>query len=369
MHAILDRLKQSALWQRVFRTRADDCLPHKVSHQRIYIVPSKRGAAFLLTLLLMLIASINYSLSLGYALSFVLTGLFAATLLHTYRNLAGLNVLSIKSENTFAPEDASFSISVHNNQARIRHGINLSVPTGAYTRIRVDANANAEATLSIKTQTRGVCKLGRLTLQSDWPLGLWTSWSYLHVPEQCLVFPHPEPDAPPLPVESGSQGTARSVVSLQGDVAGLRDYQPGDSIGTIAWKSAARGLGLQSRTFDSEGALAHTVLSLHRTGMSDLEAQLSRLCAWVLDAEAMGQDYSLNLSGYTLDKGRGAEHRTRALSALAIHSTDLDRQRTQQANPSEKQVSGDISESQQTGNGALTSSGSGSGSGSGAILR
>jgi len=80
MNAISDRLKQGALWQRAFRARAEDYLPHKVSHQRIYIVPSKRGAAFVLTLLLMLIASINYSLSLGYALSFVLTGLFAATL-------------------------------------------------------------------------------------------------------------------------------------------------------------------------------------------------------------------------------------------------------------------------------------------------
>ena len=320
MMAIVQTVKQGAIWQRVFRARAEDVLPHTVAHQRIYIVPSKRGVAFLFTLLLMLVASINYALSLGYALSFLLTGLFAASLLHTYRNLAGLTVLNIKSHDTFASDDARFDISLHNNHARARHGIRLSATSGACTRIRLDANDKADATLAIKTQARGVCKLGRLTLQSDWPLGLWTCWSYLHVPSQCLVFPQPEQDPPPLPTDTGAQEGARSALSLQGDVAGLRDYQPGDSIGTIAWKSAARGLGLQSRTFDSEGALAHTVLDLQRTGMPSLEAQLSRLCAWVLDAEDSRQDYTLQLVGYAQGKGHGREHRAQALAALANYA-------------------------------------------------
>ena len=322
--AIVQTVTQGALWQRVFRTRAEDVLPHTIAHQRIYIVPSKRGAAFLFTLLLMLVASINYALSLGYALSFLLTGLFAASLLHTYRNLAGLCVLNIKSHDTFATDDARFDISLQNNQARARHGIRLSATSDTFTRVRVGANDKAHATLAIKTQARGVCKLGRLTLQSDWPLGLWTCWSYLHVPSQCLVFPQPEQDAPPLPTDTGAQEGPRSAVSLQGDVAGLRNYQPGDSIGTIAWKSAARGLGLQSRTFDSESALAHTVLNLQRTGVASLEAQLSRLCAWVLDAEESRRDYTLQLLGYALDKGHGREHREQALSALANYGISDD---------------------------------------------
>ena len=55
----------SHIWQRLFRTRALDLLPHKVEHQRIYILPTRRGWAFLAALLLMLIASINYALSLS----------------------------------------------------------------------------------------------------------------------------------------------------------------------------------------------------------------------------------------------------------------------------------------------------------------
>ena len=107
-------IKQAAgrLRQRIFRSRAEDTLPHVVTHQRVYIVPTKRGFAFLLALLLMLIASVNYALSLGYALCFILTGLFAASLLHTYRNLAGIKVKHIKSFDAFTGRDAFFSISL-----------------------------------------------------------------------------------------------------------------------------------------------------------------------------------------------------------------------------------------------------------------
>ena len=69
--------------QRFFRARPEDVLPLKIEHQRIYIVPSKRGLAFLTALAVCLIASINYQLNLGYALSFLLSGLFFASSLHT----------------------------------------------------------------------------------------------------------------------------------------------------------------------------------------------------------------------------------------------------------------------------------------------
>lgn len=309
--------------QRIFRTRADDTLPHTITHQRIYIVPSKRGCAFVLTLLMMLVASINYSLSLGYALCFVLSGLFSATLLHTYRNLAGLTISSITSKNSFCKEAVEFTIRLTNEQMRPRHGIRITtrhaVEDCQGTRVRIEEQDTQKAIVSVSAKSRGVCHLGRLTLQSDWPLGLWTCWSYLHVSCQALVFPAPESQAPALPVEAGSDEGARKSTTITGDVAGLRDYQPGDSIGSIAWKSAARGLGLRSRMFDNEDAISATVLDLQFAHVPDIEAKLSRLCAWVLAAEASQTDYALRLSGFTLDKGRGTQQQSQALKALALY--------------------------------------------------
>src|SRR5690348_1149095 len=74
--------------QRAFRFAPADRSPVVLHHSRIYILPTRRGRAVIATLFLMLLTSLNYALSLGLAVTFLLGGLIASTLLHTFRNLA-----------------------------------------------------------------------------------------------------------------------------------------------------------------------------------------------------------------------------------------------------------------------------------------
>lgn len=319
-------IKQQGWKQRLFRNRAEDTLPVAIEHQRIYIVPSYRGCAFLCALLLMLVASVNYALSLGYALCFLLTGMFAATLLHTYRNLAGISVEKIEAKDCFRNEEARFSISLSNAAALTRHGIDISTRSGESVRVAIDGHSTKNAVISKIAARRGSLNLGRITLKSDWPLGLWTSWSYLHVPAHCLVFPLPEADAPPLPLVH-SEGTTpgqRQSISAQGDISGLRDYVPGDSPNLIAWKKAARGSGLQVRTFEAPSVPDRIILNLQQTRHKELENQLSRLCAWVLQADSRQAEYALQLPGSDIEPGMGALQKTRALQTLALHGQSVE---------------------------------------------
>lgn len=322
------QIKQSALWQRVFRTRAEDALPHVITHDRVYIVPSKRGCAFLFTLLTMLIASVNYSLSLGYALSFLLTGLFAASLLHTYKNLAGLSVQAIDMQDVFAGTPGHIDVLIQNTQQRARHGVKISSTQTTNPLIHPESGSSERITINTPNLSRGIYKPGRLTLQSDWPLGLWTCWTYLHVDHDAFVYPTPEADPPPLPMLGGSDAKDRQKQALTGDVSGLREYQPGDSMGSIAWKSSARSSGLLSRTFESESVSNNTVLSLEHTGLTELEARLSRLCAWVLLAENQHTDYAVQLNTLLIPRGRGRQHQARALEALSIYGYSTDSSNT-----------------------------------------
>jgi uncharacterized protein (DUF58 family) len=310
----------SAAWkQRLFRTRPEDALPITVEHQRVYIVPTKRGFAFLFALLLMLIASINYSLSLGYALCFLLCGLFAATLLHTYSNLAGIRIHAIDSTDCFAGEKARFTVRLSEQGNRPRQGITIRTRAGESTGKFVIGNNTQTIALDISTKARGQIMLGRITIQSDWPLGLWTCWCYLHVPASCLIYPQPEADAPPLPGTTADNPGARPTNNTQGDIGGLRKYQRGDALSLIAWKSAARGLGLQVKMFESSNEHGKTILNLQQTGLVDLEAQLSRLCAWVLQAESQQCEYELSLAGSDTATNSETAQMTRTLQALAMH--------------------------------------------------
>src|SRR5881398_3334602 len=79
-------------------------------HRRVYIVPTRLGALFAATLGILLIGSINYSLSLGFALTFVLAGMGIAGMVHTARNLGRLAVSTGRAEAVFAGESTQFRL-------------------------------------------------------------------------------------------------------------------------------------------------------------------------------------------------------------------------------------------------------------------
>src|SRR3954463_8731603 len=66
--------------------------PIVLVQRRVYIVPTRLGWLFAVTLAILLIGSINYALSLGFALTFLLAGTALAAMVHTARNLSRIAV-------------------------------------------------------------------------------------------------------------------------------------------------------------------------------------------------------------------------------------------------------------------------------------
>jgi len=54
------------------------------------------------------------------------------------------------------------------------------------------------------------------------------------------------------------------------------------------------------------------------TQLAAPEAQLSRLCAWVLRAEQLGLRYGLRIAGQDIAPANGLAHQLRCLQALAL---------------------------------------------------
>ena len=131
--------------QRAFRTSPADRDPVILRHSRIYILPTRRGFMLMLTLGIMLIASLNYSLSLGLGVTFFVSGLVAAALLHTFRNLAGIKVRPLAAGDTFAGERIAFSVELMGG-ASARSEIMLHARD---TRVVSDVRAGAALTLTL----------------------------------------------------------------------------------------------------------------------------------------------------------------------------------------------------------------------------
>ena len=264
------------------------------------------------TVAMMLVASLNYALSLGVGVAFLLSGLLAVALLHTFRNLAGIEVTPLAAGETFAGGHVAFTLSLHGG-ALARRAVTLSA-AGAHASGNVPAGAALTITLDVLATVRGHLPLGRVTLSSIFPMGLWRGWAYVNFP-----LPAVEIGAPPLP--QGPSGPDASVAgrSEDADLAGLRAFQAGDPPQRVAWKAVARGAGWFTKEFDGAGGGGVVTLSWAALSPSlDNEARLSRLCAWVMAAEHAARPFALSLPGTNLHGAQGREHRRKALSALAL---------------------------------------------------
>lgn len=285
-----------------------------LDRRRIYILPTRLGMAFALSMLAMLIGSINYGLSLGYALTFMLGGVAIVGILHTYKNLRGLTVTDAGASPAFAGEDAVFQLGFEAPGPRF----SLSLRWGKAKPVLFDVDAMQRLSIAVPTARRGRLKPGRFTLSTVYPLGLFRAWSYVEFDHAAVVYPKPAEARLEFSAAGESADTARtSTREGSDDFAGLRAWQPGDSPRQVAWKIAARSEVMATKRFsDNEGGTV--LLDWDSLVGLDTEARLSQLARWTLDAELGGLLYGLRIPGVEIPPGSGMLHRQHCLEALAL---------------------------------------------------
>ncbi len=304
--------------QRMFRHAAADHDPVILRHRRIYIFPTRRGLAFLATLGMTLLTSLNYSLSLGFVATFLLAGLATAALVHTFRNLSGIEMRPLAAGETFAGAVMPFTLALAGG-ATPRYAITLAARGCKAVTVDVVPDSALPVALELKTPRRGRIVLGRITLSSDYPLGLWHAWAYVHFPLAGIAFATPEIAPPPLPAGDVGQEDLAVPHGADADLAGLRRYQPGDPPQRIAWKSVARGAGWHTKQFEGGGGGGRVTLDWSSLPPAlGTPARIARLTAWVLAAERAARPFALVAPGIALAAGQGRDHRRAALTALAL---------------------------------------------------
>lgn len=308
------------------RVRPPEPAPIVLTQRRVYVLPTRAGVGYAVALLVMLLGSINYSLSLGHLLTFLLAGLGVVAILHTFRNLVRLAIAPGRAPPVFAGGSAAFHLVLHGSGAPLdRPGIRLWLPDGESTTVDVPAEGAAEAVLRLPAPRRGWLGLPRVGLETTWPLGLIRAWAYCAPAARCLVYPQPAAKAPPLPLGGGESG-GRAGGQGREDFAGLRSHQPADPLRHVAWKTAARqGLDAPLLTKQFDGAAAARLwLDWDQLAGFNTETRLSILTRWALDAHAAGLEWGLRLPGRTLAPAAGAAHLHATLMALALHGPQPD---------------------------------------------
>ena len=291
----------------------------RLDHRRVYILPTAQGMAFLLMVLVMLLWAINYSNSTSFGLTFMVAAIMLNSLWSTHRNLLGLELTGARAEAVFVGQQAHFPVRCVAPDQRSRYGIQIRSRVGErMVHGDVSAQGNLLLPVPVPATKRGWLQPDPLCIPTSFPLGMFRAWSWVALEQRCLVYPRPE-GKQPLPLsEARVEGTG-GVASGAGvdDFEGLRGYVPGDSLRHIAWKAAARSDTLPVKTFHGE-TRKELWLDWQAVHAEGIEARLSQLCRWLLQAETEGLDYGLRLPGLSLPPASGEGHRRACLEALAL---------------------------------------------------
>ncbi|RKZ36679.1 MAG: DUF58 domain-containing protein [Gammaproteobacteria bacterium] len=305
--------------------------PIILNRRQIFILPTYSGLLLGLTLFVMLLGSMNYNKSMGYAFTFLLGSMVFVSILHTHRMLLGLRIEAGKVAPVFAGESASFCLWLDNRQNAARYALvwqrspkfkvqNLkSDDPNSKMVIDLPANQRISINIPVPTTQRGRIFLGMVTVYTRFPLGLFQAWSYIHLDVSTLVYPQAYGNKTlPLGQQFESVGEGSHRTGGGEDFIGYRDYQPGDSPRHIDWKAVARGQDWMIKQFGGMN-IAQVWLTWDDVNvMTNIEAALSQLCLWILIAESQGAEYGLKIPGNCFEPDIGEKHRERCLQALAL---------------------------------------------------
>lgn len=317
------------------RTWFENRLPisdHVTLTQRtLYILPTRPGLMLGVTLLTLLVASINYQLNLGYLLTFLLASSALVGMYICHGTLRGLAMHLIAPPAQYAGALVTFNIKILNHKRTVRQGIGLRVLQPVAVRATpdhwswADVPAQGSSTLQVAFQPvlRGLHRLPTLTAETRFPLGTFRVWTVWRPAAQVLVYPTPEVHPPPLPPGAPTAGGAAKAKKTYstGDFDGLRDYRRGDPLKLVLWKKAAKAdaAGNHLVVRDTQQAQRHELwLDFMQTGTDGKEQKLSRLCAWVLSADKLALDYGLRLPALEIKPASGEAHKRQCLEALAL---------------------------------------------------
>ncbi len=300
----------------IFRASVPESPPVTLVQRRIFILPTRQGYTFAFTVMILLIASINYALSLGFVLTFTLVSMAGVAMLHTWRNLAHLKLRPGRCDPVFAGETAHFGVTVE-TPAQTRFAIAMRRKGDEPAYADVAKAETAAVFLPVAATRRGLMRCGRVEVFTRYPVGLFHAWSYVDFNLQVIVYPKPDPMAGSPPAQSRSHSEEGIPVAGDEEFNMLRPYRPGDAPKLIAWKALAREQGLLTKEF-SAMASSELWLDWDEARAADVEHRLSVLAHWVIQAERFGQSYGLRIPGVSIAPARSEAHRARCLEALAL---------------------------------------------------
>lgn len=300
----------------------------KLTSEHIKLRPTRLCLSLLLVSFCVWVGAVNYQVNVAYLVCFWIVCFIGVGVLLTRRQLLGLQLNVLYTEEIFAGQIANATIHFKSSDKRSRlfwwyseHDNNLAIQ---WHRILLSGSLNDEpqatAIWPIPVWQRGyfpqpLC----LRIGTSAPFGLFAAECQIQWQSNAIVY------AAPLEHQDfGTQATPNNQQTPQqagmhgDDIAYLKNHQQGNSLQHVAWKVYAKRGEMMDKVFDEPppNLQKHTISYTDYPAGTPHDTLASLLTYRVLQAEKAGSIYTLELPKINIAPQN--QQREKSLSALAL---------------------------------------------------
>lgn len=288
--------------------------------RNIFILPTLYTILLSAVIVLLWVLSVQFLINLGYLLVFLLIGLIILSMMQTYRTLEGLSISSGEFLPVFAGETAGLNFEILNTSSKAKGQIDLSLGEHLVSSEPLAPNERQIMVLALLCPKRGIITIPRIAVRTIMPMGFFVAWSYFQSAKKILVFP--KPIFSEFPTAEDDQGDDKGKHEVPGkeEIVGIRDYQIGDSVNLLSWKTLAqRDILATKMTVQATGGKTLLFDWNQTDARADDEYRLSQLCGWVVSAHKNNDSFGIKLPSQLIPVDSGAAHLRRCLTELASY--------------------------------------------------
>lgn len=268
----------------------------------------------------------------AYLLCFISTVMAAMSWLRARENLRGLVISVGRLESARAGEMTKLTLDVRAQTGAGVHGLEVLIVDGGgrWSFIeQIEGGASIRLNIAVQTPETGLLKTLRVRARSVYPLGLFSAEREVELLSPRHIHPRPEGSLPMPAADSGQQAGSVSFPQASGrpgregdDFAGVREWQPGDSLRHVDWRALARGRPLLVKQWSAGTGSAVTL----DWAALDLPApeRAGQIARWIEECEASDTPYALRLPTCQIPVNLGPAHARQCLDALAEAAESLE---------------------------------------------
>ncbi len=295
------------------------------------IYPTRFGLAYLGFVVLVFLLGTNYQNNIILLFSYLLASLFISVMLHSFYNFSQLEFHSVAKQQGYSGDTLYFPITVSAKKTHFDINMYFTDNTQKCLPVQVDQCDKGSQVINLAyiPSKRGKHDLGRVTVFSEYSLGIFKSKTVLDFGHYVIAYPkaktlvtgqYQSSNHSDEPNDNYQTTTAPGT----DDFSELKSFVRGESKARTAWKQLAKGQGHYSKHYHAgQGTLQW--LKLSDMPGTDIEMRLAHLSFLVAEMTATNQIFGLELIPNSTNKlmkiepNNGYSHQQACLTALALY--------------------------------------------------